>query len=180
MIRTRKHLVSSDCAFGRRMCFSARTAGRRISELVLSRKVGFSGIGQPERVGRNRHQLARTAAGSRKFKSVENRSRILKTRVRDRTSEIDPKPRLQQQAGQNQQIEAGDQEVDVLLKVGPAFPGAASDSEDSSAPRDAAFDAGPKVSQFPVHSTGAHHLIDLQPAFLGRGDILDPLLLGPR
>ena len=41
------------------------------------------------------------------------------------------------------------------------------------------FGAGPKAPQFPVHPTGAHHLIALQPAFLGKGDILDPLLLGP-
>ena len=61
----------------------------------------------------------------------------------------------------------------------PAFPGAASDSEDSLEHRDAAFDAGPETSQLPVHPTGAHHLIDLQPAFLGEGDVLDALLLGP-
>ena len=41
------------------------------------------------------------------------------------------------------------------------------------------FDAGPKTPQLPVHPTGAHHLIDLQPAFLGEGDVLDAVLFGP-
>ena len=85
---------------------------------------------------------------------------------------------LKQQASQNQQVEAGDREIHVLLKVGPALPGAASDSEDSLEPRDATFDAGPESSQLPVDPTGAHHLRDLQSAFLGKSDVLDPLLQG--
>ena len=103
----------------------------------------------------------------------------MKTRVPGRISETDPKLGLQQQAGQNQQVEADDREVDVLLEVGPAFPGAASGSEDPLEPRDAALDAGPETAQLAVDPRRAHHLRDLQPAFLGKNDILDPLLLGP-
>ena len=66
-----------------------------------------------------------------------------------------------------------------MLEVGPALPGAASESEHSLEPRDAPFDAGPEASQLPVDPTGAHHLRDLQSAFLGKGDILDALLFGP-
>ena len=120
-----------------------------------------------------------TETASRKFKSAESGSRILKTQVPGRTSQIDPKPRLRQQAGQNQQVEAGDREVHVLLEVRPALPGAATEAEDSLEHRDTTFDTGPETSQLPVDPTGAHHLIDLQSAFLGKGDILDPLLLGP-
>ena len=63
--------------------------------------------------------------------------------------------------------------------MGPAFPGAASETEDSLEHRDATFDPGPKASQLPVDSTGTRHLFDLQPPFLGEGDVPDALVLRP-
>ena len=87
--------------------------------------------------------------------------------------------RSEQQAGQDQQIEAGDREAHILLKVGPALPGAASQTEDSLEHRDPTFDPGPKASQLPIDPTGTRHLLNLQPAFLGEGDVSDALVFGP-
>ncbi len=92
---------------------------------------------------------------------------------------MDSKPRSQRQAGENQQVEARDRELRILLKVRPALPGVASDAEDSLQHHDGAFDTGPEASQLPIDSTAAHHLVNHQPVFLGGGDILDALLLGP-
>ena len=41
------------------------------------------------------------------------------------------------------------------------------------------FDPGPKASQLPVDSTGPRHIFDLQPPFLGEGDVSDALVLRP-
>ena len=41
------------------------------------------------------------------------------------------------------------------------------------------FDPGPKASQLPVDPTGTRHLLKLQPAFLGEGDVSDALVLRP-
>ena len=62
--------------------------------------------------------------------------------------------------------------------MGPTFPGAASKTEDSLENRDATFDPGSKASQLPVDPTGTRHLFDLQPPFLGEGDVSDALVFG--
>ena len=94
-------------------------------------------------------------------------------------SRRDSKPPLQQQTGQNQQADADDRAMHILLEAEPALPGAASETEDSLERRDTALNAGPKPEQLPVNPTGAHHLIDLQLAILGHGDVSDALRLGP-
>ena len=63
--------------------------------------------------------------------------------------------------------------------MGPAFPGAASETEDSLEHRDATFDPGPKASQLSVDPTGPRHILNLQPPFLGEGDVSDALVLRP-
>ena len=69
---------------------------------------------------------------------------------------------LQQQACQDQQVKTADRKVHILLKVLPAFPAAALDSEDSLKHRDAAFDTCPKTTELSVDPTGAHHLMKSQ------------------
>lgn len=83
--------------------------------------------------------------------------------------------RSEQWEDENQQFEGGDRDRHVLLKMGPAFPGATAETEDALEHRDATFDPGAKASQLPVDSTQAHHLANLQPAFLvRRGKALTP------
>ena len=152
----------------------------RISTLVLIRKVRFSEIGSAEAIDRicNKAGSPGPPAGF----STPSRVEIgfwthgsLKAAVWQWISRL----RSEQQAGQDQQVEAGDREAHILLKMGQAFPGAASKTEDSLEPRDPTFDPGPKASQLPVDPTGTRHLLNLQPAFLSEGDVSDALALGP-
>ncbi len=67
---------------------------------------------------------------------------------------------------------------DVGLEVIQALPGAAAEPVGPLEAGDVGLDPGPEVAQLAIHPTALHHVLDVQPALLVQGGILDTLGLG--
>ena len=69
--------------------------------------------------------------------------------------------------------------MDVALKVRPAFPGTAVETEGVLEGSNAPLDPSTEAFELFVDPTGTHHALDRQPTLFGKGHILYPLLFGP-
>ena len=69
--------------------------------------------------------------------------------------------------------------MDVALKVRPAFPATAVETEGVLEGPNAPLNPGAEAFELFVDPTGTHHALNRQPTLFGKGHILYPLLFGP-
>ena len=81
-------------------------------------------------------------------------------------------------SGHYLEIEGNHAGPDVLLEALPVSPGAAVKTKGPLHGGDDGFYAGPEVAQLLVYIRALDHIQDVQVAFLGKADILDPCFFG--